>query len=140
MCLVQAEAQEQAAAIRQLQEDGVSRSPQRGASEGAMPCIVTCEPPTSGNWIASFDSGGAEERACARLERASPAAPSQPAHFDPFCIAPPGAGPLPERDAAAAVPASGGSGSPVKADGAARHRRTTSEPTLVDSWGREFRL
>ena len=136
---MQAEAQEQAGAIRQLQEDGVSRSPQRGACEGAMPCIVTCEPPTSGTWIA-FDSGGAEERACNRLERASPAAPSQPAHFDPFGIAPSGAGPLPEREVAAAVPASGGFGSPVKADGAARHRRTTSEPTLVDSWGREFRL
>ena len=138
--LVQAEAQEQAARIRQLQGAGAPGAPQRGAPQAALPELlggVDGTPSASGGWVASFDGSNSAAPAQASGGPQRPAADMAAGAFDPFCIGGAGAGLKGEGGHAAHAPVAEAASPPAPP---VRHRRTSSEPTALDSWGTEFKV
>lgn len=138
--LVQEEAQEQAARIRQLQGASAPAPPQRGVPQAALPELLggaDGAPSASGGWVASFDSSNNAAPAPSAGGPQRQAADVAAGAFDPFCIGDAGAGLKREGGHAAHAPVAEAASPPAPP---LRHRRTSSEPTALDSWGTEFKV
>ena len=138
--LVQEEALEQAVLIRQLQGANAGGAPPRGVPQAALPELtggVDSAPTTSGNWIASFDSSDTATLARTAGSPLQQAADAAAGAFDPFGIGAARAGLKREEGHVGHVPVAETASPPALP---VRHRRTSSEPTALDSWGTEFKV